>query len=183
MPRFRLERVGADRLAEVRQTLLDVYAEVYEDELGDPFFSVGRFDQRLGAHAANPSWEVVIGYDGEEPVGYAYGATLRAGTGWWEGTDPPLPADVTAEDGARTMALYELMVRKPWRKTGVSKLLHDTLREGRAEERVTLLVESSHARVRALYERWGYRRVAGLRPFRDAPPYDVMLLGGSRSTV
>jgi hypothetical protein len=183
MPRYRLERVGADRLAEVRQTLLDVYAEVYEDELADPFFSVGRFDRRLTAHTSSPSWEAVIGYEGEQPVGYAYGAALRAGSTWWDGTEPPLPAAFTAEDGRRTMALFELMVRVQWRKTGVSKVLHDTLWEGRPEERVTLLVEAAHPRVRALYERWGYRRVAGLRPFRDAPRYDVMLLGRSRSMV
>ncbi|MCF6525249.1 acetyltransferase [Streptomyces sp. JJ36] len=55
-------------------------------------------------------------------------------------------------------------------------MLHDALLAGRGEERVTLLVEQAHSRVRARYEEWGYRRLGDLVPFEDAPVYDVMLL-------
>jgi hypothetical protein len=35
-------------LPQIRQTLLDIYAEVYAAEIAaDPFFSVERFDERL----------------------------------------------------------------------------------------------------------------------------------------
>jgi hypothetical protein len=61
-------------LAEIRQTLLDVHAEVYAAEIAvDPFFSVESYDRRLGGHAAKDSWMCVVGEVGGEVVGYAYG--------------------------------------------------------------------------------------------------------------
>ncbi|GAA1419535.1 hypothetical protein GCM10009601_16530 [Streptomyces thermospinosisporus] len=46
---------------------------------------------------------------------------------------------------------------------------------GRPEERVTLLVEPAHAKVKALYESWGYRNAGDQRPFPDAPVYATMV--------
>ncbi|MFF3275943.1 acetyltransferase [Streptomyces chrestomyceticus] len=69
------------------------------------------------------------------------------------------------------------MVRVPWRKTGVSKALHDALLEDRSEERATLLVDQSHPKVHALYESWGWHTLGDLRPrIENAPLFHAMLL-------
>jgi GNAT superfamily N-acetyltransferase len=165
----------ADRLPEIRDLLLDVYAEVYADRLDDPFFTLERFDERLDGQLRSPNWEAVVGYDGGEPVGYAYGATRPANSTAWQGVQPAPDPELAREDGRRTFFLFELMVRVPWRKTGTAARLHEELLRDRTEERVSLTVEHDHPRVRALYERWGYRHVGSTHPFPDAPLLDVML--------
>jgi hypothetical protein len=62
------------------------------------------------------------------------------------------------------------------RGTGAARQIHDELLRGRPEERVTLLVERDHPKVRALYEAWGYEWFGELLPFPDAPLYDAMVL-------
>lgn len=87
----------------------------------------------------------------------------------------PLPEELTHETGQRTLALFELLVRAPWRKTGSAHRIHEELLTSRPEERVTLLVEPTHPKVKALYERWGYDNVGDQQPFPDAPVYTTML--------
>jgi hypothetical protein len=45
----------------------------------------------------------------------------------------------------------------------------------RSEVRVTLLVEPTHSKVMALYERWGNRNVEDQQPFPDAAVYATMV--------
>lgn len=73
-----LRRYGRDDLDNVRPTLTDLYAEVYADRLSDPFFSVERFQERLDGHVSRPGWEAVVGWDGDQAVGYAYGSPCRS---------------------------------------------------------------------------------------------------------
>ncbi|GLV98552.1 GNAT family N-acetyltransferase [Streptomyces lavendulae] len=175
-PAITLHRYGTAQLPAIRPTLVGVYAEVYEKEIGeDPFFSVDRFEGRLTGHASRPSWEAVAAFDGGEAAGYAYAATLPENTAWWAHMLEPLPADQVAEDGTRTLALFEIMVREPWRGTGLARRIHEELLAGRTEERVTLLVEPGHPKVRALYESWGYEHIGDQQPFPDAPVYATML--------
>lgn len=165
--------------AELRPLLLEVYAEVYEQAAeNDPFATVERFAQGLDGWAARPGWSCVVGYGSDgRAVGYAYGAPLPEDARWWGGLITEVPADVTAETGSRTYALSELMVREPWRKTGISRRLHDALLSPRPEERATLLVDQTHPKVRALYESWGWRTLGDLRPrLENAPPFHAMLL-------
>ncbi|MEE1741686.1 GNAT family N-acetyltransferase [Streptomyces sp. BE147] len=175
-----LRRFTTDDLPAVRPVLLDVYAEVYADELHIPFTSLDRFDRRLTNHSAGDGWEAVIGYDGDRPVGYAYGAPLGRGARWWSHMTTPLPEGFADEDGRRTLALFELMVRAPWQGTGAARRIHEELLRPRPEERVTLLCDPEHPGVLALYESWGYRRVGDQRPFPDSPSFSVMVreLGG-----
>lgn len=170
-----LVRYGQHQLAAVRPTLVSLYAEIYADDLSDPFFSVERFEQRLEGHASRSGWEAVVAYDGGEAAGYAYAATLPERSAWWAGMLQPLPEEEAAEDGRRTLALFELMVRQPWRGTGLAHRIHEQLLSGRPEERVTLLVDPTHPKVQALYERWGYRNIGDQRPFPDSPLYATML--------
>jgi len=173
---LRLERRDAAGLGDIRPQLLDVYAEVYADRLGEEFHSVARFDERLGWNTEVPGFAAVVGYLDDSPVGYAYGCTLQPGTRWWNGLRTPVAEEATEETGTRTFALSELMVVEQVRGTGAAKLIHDDLLRGRPEERATLLVERDHPKVRALYEAWGYEWFGEVLPFADAPLYDAMML-------
>jgi GNAT superfamily N-acetyltransferase len=173
---LRLERRDAAGLWDVRPQLLVVYAEIYADRLGEEFHSIARFDERLGWFTEVPGFSAVIGYLDDTPVGYAYGCTLQPGTRWWNGLRTAVPQDATTESGVRTFALSELMVTEEVRGTGAAKLIHDELLRDRTEERVTLLVERDHPKVRALYGGWGYTWFGELLPFPDAPVYDAMIL-------
>ncbi|HEV2088760.1 MAG TPA: GNAT family N-acetyltransferase [Cryptosporangiaceae bacterium] len=155
--------------------LIDVYAEVYADRLHEPFNSVERFAERLDGHVTTPNWQAVVGWDATEPVGYIYAASLRPGSTWWSKLEPPVDEAFAAETGHRTCGIFELMVRKPWRGTGAAQAIHDDLLAHRNEERASLGVERAHPRVRAMYERWGYRYVGTDRPFPDSPLLDVMV--------
>ncbi|MDP5317361.1 hypothetical protein [Streptomyces poriferorum] len=97
-----------------------------------------------------------------------------------------VPADVVAETGTRTYALSELMVRRPWRKTGMFRQLHDALLDVRPERRATLLVDQEHPKVHALYGSWGWQTLGDLRPrIPDASLFHAMIrsLPTSESSV
>ncbi|MFI6687997.1 GNAT family N-acetyltransferase [Streptomyces sp. NPDC050485] len=173
---IKLHRYGIDQLEQIRPTLVALYAEVYAADIErDPFFSVERFTERLAGHASRPSWEAVVAYDGGEAAGYAYASCLPEKTGWWTHMLQPLTEVETRETGQRTLALFELMVRAPWRSSGLAQRIHEKLLTDRAEERVTLLVDPEHPKVKALYESWGYHDIGGQQPFPDAPIYATML--------
>ncbi|MFF7650686.1 GNAT family N-acetyltransferase [Streptomyces sp. NPDC007983] len=121
-------------VAPVWDTLISVYAEVRADRLHDPHYSVERYGERLARHASEPGWEAVVGYDGGEAAGYAYGNTIEHGDRYGKRVTPP-PASALTE--APTLAPKEMMVRVPWRKTGASRGIHDELLARRTEEQVT----------------------------------------------
>ncbi|GAA3100492.1 hypothetical protein JOF29_003179 [Kribbella aluminosa] len=66
-----------------------MHADVCADQL--PHYSVERFGEQLARHASDPGWEVVIGYDAEEPVGFAYANSLTPDDRWWRRMTTPLP--------------------------------------------------------------------------------------------
>ncbi|WP_369244314.1 hypothetical protein [Streptomyces sp. R41] len=87
-----------------------------------------------------------------------------------------MPDGAIVETGARTFALSELVIVEKFRGTGVAHQIHHELLRGRPEERVTLLVERDHPKVRGLYEMWGYEWFDEVQPFTDASLYDAMVL-------
>ncbi|MFJ8589678.1 GNAT family N-acetyltransferase [Streptomyces sp. NPDC093595] len=89
----------------------------------------------------------------------------------------PLAEDFTRENGKRTVALNEIVVRKPWRGSGVAWQLHEAWLSQRDEERVTLLVNpaAGEGAVQAVYEAWGYRKVGEQQPFPDSPLFTTMV--------
>ncbi|MFF4500192.1 N-acetyltransferase [Streptomyces sp. NPDC001401] len=176
MEGLRLERRDAVGLGDIRQQLLEVYAEIYADRLSEEFHRVERFDERLGWNTEVPGFAAVVGYIDDIPVGYAYGCTLQETTRWWNGIRTPVPDGATAETGSRTFALSELMVVEKVRGSATAQQIHDELLRDRPEERVTLLVERDHPKVRALYESWGYEWFGEVLPFLDAPLYDALIL-------
>ncbi|MWA07667.1 GNAT family N-acetyltransferase [Streptomyces sp. BA2] len=168
----------AGRLPDIRQTLLDIHAEVrHRDfQLTTPFYDVDRFDERLSAYASRPGWTSVVGYEEDEPVGFAFGTTLGPDTRWWSSMITELPQGYTDEDGHRTVALNEIVVRKPWRGRGVAWQIHEEWLTLRTEQRVTLLVNpaAGNGAVQAVYEAWGYRKVGEQQPFADSPVFASM---------
>ncbi|GHJ37385.1 GNAT family N-acetyltransferase [Streptomyces sp. TS71-3] len=162
------------RIDEAWTTLIEVYAEVRADQLHQPHYSVERYGERLARHATEAGWEAVIGFDGAEPVGYAYVNTLLRDDRWWSRMATPLPEGCT---DTSTVALKEIMVRVPWRGTGTALRIHDELLTHRQEEQVTLLVNplAGNGKVKALYERWGYKEISTQQPAADGPVLTAML--------
>jgi ribosomal protein S18 acetylase RimI-like enzyme len=165
-PVLEVRHYGHDDLPRIRQTLLDVHDDVYAD-------STDEFDERfpwfVDHWGGNPGFVCTIGYDRQEPAGFAYGAPAGQGREWWREHVNPAPAR------SRTFSVSELMVRSKWRKTGASRLLHHALLDGRDEDLAVLLVDVEHPRVQTLYESWGYRKVGERQPFPDSPVFAVML--------
>lgn len=157
----------SDDLPAVRQLLIDVHADAYADQMDDEFHQ--RFPWFVDHWGKMKGFACVIAYDGDEPVGFAYGAPAVPGREWWREHVDPAPEDPS------TFSFSELMVRPRWRKQGISERLHRSLLEGRPEALAVLLVDTTHPRVEALYAAWGYRRVGTQRPFADSPLYAVMV--------
>lgn len=153
-------------LPRIRQTLLDVHADAYADQMDD-FHQ--RFPWFVDHWGGNPGFSCMIGYDGDEPVGFAYGAPATPEREWWREHLDPAPADPA------TFSVSELMVRPRWRKTGTARRLHHALVASRDEHLAVLLVDTTHPKVRTLYESWGYRPIGERQPFPDSPVYTVML--------
>ncbi|MFG2312928.1 N-acetyltransferase [Streptomyces sp. NPDC048566] len=166
----------------VADLIVDIHVEV-RGEFGlmdDPFYAPDRYCERLEGYAARPGWEAVVAYAGDEPIGYVFAVPLDADTKWWSSEKEPLPAEYTAEDGVRTLALNEILVRKQWRGSrgkGAAQALHEALLSERQEKRVTLLVNPlrSGGRLKAVYELWGYKQVGCQQPFADSPVFASMM--------
>ena len=94
-----------------------------------------------------------------------------------DGLDAEPEPGFTIEDGQRTFALSEIMVRQKWTGRGVAHALHDELLSTRPEKRATLLVEPENTVAYRAYTAWGWQKVAQLRPaWPDAPLFDVLIL-------
>ncbi|MEU8569142.1 GNAT family N-acetyltransferase [Streptomyces pathocidini] len=167
VPDIRLRFYGHSEAAGIRELLLDVHADAYSDSDAE-FDSRERFAWFVDHWSGLDGFACVVGYDGDEPVGFSYGAPLVAGREWWRGHfEPGLES--------RTFGLSELLVRPGWRKAGISARLHDALVDRRAEDLAVLLVDREHPKVQALYEAWGYRKIGERKPFEDSPTFAVMV--------
>jgi ribosomal protein S18 acetylase RimI-like enzyme len=155
--------------------LVDVFLDVYADH--DPaFFNEDRFRRQVTGHLTAPRWEAVTARHDGRLVGYMYGFALAPQTRWWEGMAGEVPEGFTAEDGHRTVAISELMVRSAWRRRGIARRLHDEFLAGRHEHRATLLVRPDNHPAKAAYASWGWRTVVQLQPgWEHAPVYDVLV--------
>ncbi|MFJ6983150.1 MULTISPECIES: GNAT family N-acetyltransferase [unclassified Streptomyces] len=166
-PTLELRHFGHDDLPEIRQTLIDVHDDVYAAEMENEFNQ--RFPWFVDHWGGHPEFACVIAYDGDEVVGFAYGAPAKDEREWWrEHLDP-------APEKSRTFHFSELMVREQWRKTGAAERLHRALMDARDDDLAALLVDVTHPKVKALYESWGYRKVGEDQPFPDSPVFAVMV--------
>lgn len=171
-----VKRLQAADLCKHRDELLAVYTEVYAEQLETPFFSIARYWDRLVAYASREGFSAVAGHIKDQLIGYALGYTLPPGSRWWSGLRDDVDPALLIEDGRRTFALNEIMVREAFRRRGYARQLHDALLADRSEERATLLVLPDNIPARSAYRSWGWYELGGLQPFNDAPVYDAMLL-------
>lgn len=168
---------GADADA-IRASVEEIYRGSYsQEQQSDPFSVADAWMGRFDVYAAIPGFDLVIAYTGDEPTGQAWGWPLAAGTDWWTGLVSEPEQGFTQEDGTRTFALSEIMVRHAWTGQGIAHALHDELLRERDEKRGTLLVRPANTFAYRAYTRWGWRQVARLRPeWPDSPMFDVLIL-------
>ena len=72
--------------------------------------------------------------------------------------------------------ICELMVSPAYQRQGIAKRLYDELLGGRDEQTAELLVEKKNVPAQAAYRSWGWHKAGDLKPFADAPNYDVMVV-------
>lgn len=172
-------RYNAEEARGARDLVETVFRGAYWEaiERGDLFDTPGAFMSRFDAYASNPLLDLVVAFDGGEPVGQTWGWPLGVNSRWWESLESEPEPGFTIEDGTRTFALSEIMVIRDWTGRGVAHALHDELLRGRPEKRATLLAEPDNVNAYRAYVRWGWQPVAKLRPrWPDAPTFDVLVL-------
>ncbi|MEV5648721.1 GNAT family N-acetyltransferase [Nocardia sp. NPDC052254] len=178
-----LRHYNADEAQALRAQVRLIFQGSYipDDDPGDAFASTDAFMHRFDSYT-DPSrprgFELVVAWLREEPMGQAWGWPLGSDTHWWSGLqlDRGDVQKFVAEDGNRTFALSEIMVRNEFTGRGLAHTLHDELLSGRGESRATLLVRPANERAYGAYRRWGWSRAGTLRPaWPDAPHFDVLV--------
>ncbi|BFV55855.1 hypothetical protein KCMC57_up09590 [Kitasatospora sp. CMC57] len=167
-------RHHTDLTVQARRDLLAVYADVRAPLLHLANYGVEAFVHRLDQHLGELGFELVLGYDAEVPVGYAYGTTVDATDRYWTRMAEPLPDGFT---NSSVLAIREIGVRTAWRGTGTARLIHDELLAHRPEGRATLMVNplAGDGKVQALYGTWGYRAFNSQPPSADSPRLTAMV--------
>ncbi|SBT54911.1 GNAT family N-acetyltransferase [Micromonospora narathiwatensis] len=170
---LRLRHYTAEQAEELVDQLVDVYLDAHAED--GSLYNAERYRRQLTMHMPRAGWELVAATVGGKLVGYTYGFSLTPDTRWWDGIQEPIPAGFTEEDGRRTFAVSELVVRRRWQRRGVARDLHAELISGRGEERATLLVRPDNTAARNAYHTWGWQSVTSLRPAWDHAPTFMVL--------
>lgn len=172
-------RYDAAEAHELRDVVEEIYSRSYTDAIahGGPFHSAEAFMTRFDHYVGLDGFDLVVAYHKGEPAGQTWGWPLGPDTGWWDGLLTEVEPGFTDEDGKRTFAFSEIMVREDLAGQGIAHKLHDELLAARPESRATLLVEPDNTTAYRAYARWGWQKVAQLRPdWPDAPIWDVLIL-------
>jgi ribosomal protein S18 acetylase RimI-like enzyme len=175
-PDVKLSHYTGREFSAIRNIAIDLYCEEFAHEIDKPFWSVERYSQRIERHAAMSGFSAAVAYTNEEPIGFAYGITLPTTTRWWATIQPPLTDPTfTCEDGHRTFALFEVIVKPEYQGHGIGRRIHDELLSKRTEQRVTIATHHGNTHARNTYIRWGYRHIGTRQPTPPAPLLDVYL--------
>jgi GNAT superfamily N-acetyltransferase len=169
----------AEAAQAIRDTVALIHHEAYAAaiERGDPFESGDEPMRRFDAYTRRGGFDLVVAYLDDEPTGQAWGWPLDPDTTWWHGLVSDVEPGFTEEDGTRTFAFSELMVRRRWAGKGVGHALHNELLAPRTEKRATLLVRPENTTAYRAYTRWGWQKAAELRPaVPHAPLMHVLML-------
>jgi ribosomal protein S18 acetylase RimI-like enzyme len=178
---LKFQRYDAAGARQIRDAVALIHQEAYVERIksGNPFYTPEAFLRRFDSYTASDGFEMVVAYLDGEPAGQTWGwpLTQQRGARWWDGLVSEPEPGFTHEDGTRTFALSELMVRQAYTGQHIAHALHDELLRGRAERRATLLVNPVNQTAFEIYQRWGWRKVAQLRPaWPDAPLFNVLIL-------
>lgn len=167
----------SDSAGDVLDVVIQIYTATHADLIDDdPFMSTERFLDRLAGYRRAAGFELVIANIDRVSVGLAFGYALPQNAAWWDGLITSVDPQLLAEDGRRTFALNEIMVRPEWQRRGIARALHTELMTHRPEQRATLLVRQDNTAAQTAYRNWGYESIGRLQPFSDAPVYEAMLL-------
>ncbi|MEE4495123.1 GNAT family N-acetyltransferase [Streptomyces sp. BE230] len=169
-----IELLSFTDLDAARGDLLDVYAEARAPLLHLANYAISSFGERLDRHGSEAGFQAVLAYEGEHPVGYAYGNRIEDGDRYWQRTSPAPSEQYTAQPA---LALKEIGVSPHWRGMGVARRIHDTLLAARDERYVTLMVNEAadDGKVQALYQTWGYMTIGYSQPSPASPRLAVMI--------
>jgi GNAT superfamily N-acetyltransferase len=182
--------LGLDLIRHTRETsgdlakiATDIHTEVYSEPLfgNHQFFSQDAFRQRYEIALKQPAFELVMAIRNGKEIGYVYGFSLSPEMHWWDtiqwagNMEPNQPANYTTEDGCRTAAIAEILVRLPWRRMGVARALHDLFISHRREQRAGLLVLPNNFPAKAAYFKWGWNTIGTVQPAPTAPLFECMV--------
>jgi GNAT superfamily N-acetyltransferase len=172
-----LERLGGEEARPLMDELSEVYAEAYNEPPYDfGAEEIALFRERFGGQRTRPGFSLVTARSEEALIGFIFGFTLPPTSGWWSGLLKPLPPDVSQERPGRTLAIIEMVVRRPWRRLGIATRMHDMLLRDRTEERATLAAHPEAPAAQAAYAKWGYRQVTQVRNQLPGDPiYDLLI--------
>ncbi|MGW4240804.1 GNAT family N-acetyltransferase [Streptomyces sp. NPDC004749] len=173
-----------DRARKITDELTAVYAEVYDvpPYIGDPFFSLETFADRLTAAFDMKGFEVVTAHLADGTLaGYVHGVTLTPDRAWWASLTDQLPDDAKrGAEAGEVFWLRELMVLPKLTNQGIGRALHDEMVTGRAEPWTTLTCIVDNEPARSAYPRWGYEVVGRIKHAPESPVYDAMVLRPQR---
>ncbi|MDE3725271.1 GNAT family N-acetyltransferase [Nocardiopsis sp. N85] len=160
------DHTGADVLADPTPWV-KAYEEVYAHALHLPDHNDPTFAERLAFSAGREGFRLTSCHADGVLAGFAYGYTLPASTGWWNGFTP-LPGvdadEMTAERPGRTFAMCEALVPTAFRRSGIVERAFPFLIRGRTEERVAGLVAETNAHALDLTLRNGWTHVGDVEP-------------------
>ncbi|MER5617730.1 GNAT family N-acetyltransferase [Streptomyces sp. NPDC002215] len=166
----------------ITDELVEVYARVYDTPpyIGDPFFSVTSFRERLENAFGSEGFETVTARRDGQIIGYVHGATLPADKPWWTALSHQRPAQLqTLAAAGQVFWLRELMVHPEHQNQGLGRRIHDTVISGRAESATTLTCIIDNQPAHDAYLRWGYTVMGEIKHAPESPTYDAMYLPNS----
>lgn len=178
MPDLTFRRYNAVGARAIWETVELIHHEAYAVaiERGDPFESGDAPMKRFDLYTSRGGFDLVVAFVDGEPAGQAWGWPLDPESSWWKGLAGEVEPGFTDEDGERTFAFSEFMVRARYAGQGIGHALHDELLAQRREQRATLLVRPENTTAYQRYIRWGWRKAAELRPaVPHAPLMDVLI--------
>jgi ribosomal protein S18 acetylase RimI-like enzyme len=171
VPDLTFRRYDAAGARAIRATVGLIYREAYAEEIerGDPFETGDAPMERFDAYTSRGEFDLVVAFLDGEPAGQAWGWALGPDSAWWTGLTGEAEPGFTDEDGTRTFAFSELMVRPRYAGQGIGHTLHDEMLAPRKEQRATLLVRPENTTAYQRYTRWGWRKAAELCPAMPMP--------------
>lgn len=176
------QRYDGASVKAITDELVEVYARVYDTPpyIGDPFFSVDSFRERLEASFGSEGFETVTARREGQIIGYVHGATLPADKSWWLSLGDRRPVQLQALAGDRQVFwLRELMVLPEYQGQGLGRRIHDTVISGRAESATTLTCIIDNQPAHDAYLRWGYMVMGEIKHAPESPIYNAMYLPSS----
>ena len=174
-----VRRCGARTVLALAETVVAIHAEVHADlPFGrERYFGTAAFRDRLALAVWQPRFELCLAETGGgEIAGLMYGWALPRNTRWWRPVGDGLPSELTAEDGGRSVFIQEIMVRRPWRRQGIARRMHDVFLASRTERRGLMCVLPDNEPAAGAYRRWGWRTVVTAPFGPDEPVFDCMVL-------